>query len=130
MAGEVGRRAGVVRLHRSVPLLPVHGADFAVLFKVLQGIDHAQGFRDGAPQGHVVDHLVLDHAFAIDEEEPAIGHQFAFDTEIAVIIDVIFSGKNAVGIGDGLVRVRDERVLNALDTALIAWDLFWRRTWL
>ena len=49
--------------------LPVGRADFAVLFEELEGLDHSESFVDRAPQGQIVDDLVADDPFLVDQEQ-------------------------------------------------------------
>ena len=68
---EIFAAALRVGLDRAAALLPVGRADLAVLFEELQGVDHAQGFVDAAAERQVVDHLMADDAFLVDQEQAA-----------------------------------------------------------
>ena len=56
---EVSRGAFVICFHAFGAFFPVHRADFAVFFEVLERVDHADGFLDGTAECQVVDKLVL-----------------------------------------------------------------------
>ena len=109
----------VVRGHGGIAFLPVHGANFAVLLEMLEGIDDAEAFLNGTAKGHVVDHLVADGAFFVDEEEAAVGDEFSFDNVIAIFVDDLLTGEDVVGFGNRFVDVGNERVSDPFDTALV-----------
>ena len=121
--GEVSADAGLVRGHGIGTFFPIHRTDFAVSFEVLEGIDGAEALADGASERHVVDDLVADDAFFIDEKEAAVGDEFAGDDGFARLIVIHIAGEDIVGFGDRLVDVCDERVGDALDTTLVPWGL-------
>ncbi len=63
MPAQVIRHTGPRRTHRILAFGPVGGTNFAVLFEVLECIDHADDFIDTAPQWQVVDdHMPYDTA--------------------------------------------------------------------
>ena len=71
MPAQVIRHTGPRRTHRILAFGPVGGTNFAVLFEVLECIDHADDFIDTAPQWQVVDdHMPYDTAL-VDKEKPA-----------------------------------------------------------
>lgn len=76
LLAEVGGHAFVGRGHGRVSLVPAKGADFPVQFEVLEGVNHADGFINGAAQREVVDELVADDAVLVNQEEAAVGDQF------------------------------------------------------
>lgn len=117
---EVAADALVVWGHGVGAFFPVHGADFAVLFEVLEGVDDAEALADGASEWHVVDDLVADDALFVDEEESAVGDEFAFDLEVAFGVNGVLASEDVVVFGDGFVDVGDDGVGNAVDAALIA----------
>ena len=61
------------RLDRPRTLVPVGGADFAVGFDELQGLDHSQGFIHAPAQRQVVDDLMPDDAGLVDQEQAPQG---------------------------------------------------------
>ncbi len=117
--GEEAADAGVIGDHAVIAFFPIHGADFAVGFEMLEGIDDAEALADGAAERHVIDDLMADDAFAVDEEESAVGDELAFDDELAVFIRVIIAGEDVVVFGNGFVDIGDERVFHALDAAFV-----------
>lgn len=98
---------------------PIHRADFAVFLEVLEGIDDAEALADRAAEWHVVDDLVTDDAIKVDEEEAAVGDEFAGDDGFAFFVDAVIACEDVVVFGDGLVDVSNERVGDALDAALV-----------
>lgn len=115
LVAEVVGTPLVVGVHGVFAFLPIHGVDFAVLLEVLEGIDHPQAFADGAAEGHVVDNLVTNDAFLVDEEEAAVGDELAFDDVVSVFVDRFVSSQNIIGFRDGLVDVGNERIGYTLD---------------
>ena len=105
--------------HGIVAFLPIHWADFAVLLEVLESIDDAEAFFDGAAKGHVVDDLMLYDAFFVDEEESTVGDHFTFDSEVAFVVVDVFTCEDIVVVGDGFVGVCDDGVGNALDATFV-----------
>gem|GEM_PF-5383693 len=72
LLAEVGGHAFVGRGHGRVSLVPAKGADFPVQFEVLEGVNHADGFINGAAQREVIDELVADDAVFVNQEEAAV----------------------------------------------------------
>ena len=107
------------RGHGRFTLVPAKGADFSVQFEVLEGVYHADGFINGASQREVVDELVADDAVLVNQEEAAVGDQFPVDFHVAVFVNFLVSGQNAVVGGNGLVDVGNDGVAHALDAALV-----------
>jgi hypothetical protein len=96
-----------VRLHRRGTRSPARRADFIrVVLHVLNSLEHAQGFVDGATERRVVDGGVLDDTFTIDDEQTA--------ERGAVFVE------HVVRLGDLALEVRDERVLEVAETAVVA----------
>ena len=116
---EVSRGALVICFDAFGAFFPVHRADFAVFFEVLERVDHADGFLDGTAERQVVDELVLDDAFLVDEEETAVGDELAFDHEVAVFVETVFAYEHVVVGRDGFVGLCDEGISHTLDDALI-----------
>lgn len=77
---------------------------------MLEGIDNTEGFRNGAADGEVVDDLVSDDSFFVDEEETAVG-------------DAFLRVQHAVFLADGFIDVGDKRVVDALDAPLGFWGI-------
>ena len=72
LLAEVGGHAFVGRGHGRISLVPAEGADFPVQFEVLEGVNHADGFINGAAQREVIDELVADDAVFVNQEEAAV----------------------------------------------------------
>lgn len=89
-----------------------------MLFEVLEGVDGAEALFDGAAEGHVVDDLVADDAFLIDEEEAAVSDELALDGDVFVFVHDDVAREDVVVLGDGLVDISDEGVADALNAAL------------
>jgi len=119
VAAEVVGDSFVVGGHGGVAFLPIHGADFTVLFEMLEGVDDAEAFLDGASEGHVVDDLVAHPALKVDKEETAVGDEFSFDEDIAFVVDYFLTCEDVVGFGDCFVNISDERIGDALNTAFV-----------
>jgi len=96
LLGKVTRDAFVGGGHGVLAFLPVHGADFAVFFEVLKGIDDAEALFDGAAERHVVDYLVADDAIEVDEEEATVGDHFTFNREVTLFVIGVFSCEHIV----------------------------------
>lgn len=109
----------VVGGHGGVTFLPIHGANFAVLLKVLESIDDAEAFLDGAAEGHVIHDLVADGALEIDEEEATVSNEFTFDRDITIFIDDLLTCEDVVSFRDRLVNISNERVVDAMNAALV-----------
>src|ERR1039457_4585570 len=105
--GEVLFRLLPVGLHGLRAGLPVRGADLTVLAHVLEGLEDAKRFVDRPTDGGVVDRRVLDDAIGVDDEKAA-------QRDLAVL------GKYVVLPGKVLAEILEERVREALDTALFA----------
>lgn len=103
-----------------IALVPVHGAYFAVFFEVLESVNHAESFINRTSEREVVDDGMMNDAFLIHEEETTEGDLFPFNINVTIFVFYIVSGKDAEVFRDGLVCVGDDRVGDALDTALIA----------
>lgn len=123
LLGEVAGDTFVGGSHGIVTFLPVHGADFAVLLEVLEGVDNADALFDGATEWHVVHDLVTDDSVAVDEEETTVGNHFTFNSEVTLFIVGVFSGEYVVVVGDGFVGVGNDRVVDTLDAAFAFWSL-------
>lgn len=119
VASEVVGNALMIGSHGGVTFLPVHRADLAVLLEVLKGIDDAKAFLDGAPKGHVIDDLVTNGAFLVDEEESTVRHELTFDGVFTIFVDDFVSCEDVVGFGNRFVDVRNERVGHAFDTTFV-----------
>lgn len=85
---------------------PVSWANFAVLFDELQCFDHADGFANATAERQVVDNLVANDAFGVDEEQTAKGDAAA--------------EQHVVSATDVFVQVGDQRILNVADAAFVA----------
>lgn len=121
--GKITRDTFVGGGHGIVAFLPVHGADFAVLFKVLEGIDDTQALLDRAAQWHVVNDLVADESIAVDKEKSAVGDHFTFNGEVSFFVVGVFTGKHVVVVGDGFIGIGNERVVDTLDASFVFWGL-------
>lgn len=82
--------------HGVVAFFPVHGADFAVLLEVLEGVDNTQALFDGAAERHIVDDLMADDAILVDEEEATVGDHFTFNGEVTFVVVDVFTGEDVV----------------------------------
>lgn len=109
----------MVSSHGVGTFFPVHWAYFAVFLEVLEGIDDAEAFADRATKWHVVDDLVANDAIKIDEEEAAVGDEFAGDDGFAFFVDAVIACEDVVFFGDGFVDVSNEWVSDALDAAFV-----------
>ena len=105
--------------HSIVAFLPVHRANFAVLFEVLERIDHAETLVDGAAKWHVIDNLVADCARFVDEEEATVGYEFTFDFDVVVIVEDDFTCENIIIFRNCFVDISDEWVGYAFDTTFV-----------
>ena len=94
-----------------------------MFFQVLQGINHAQCFVHVASQRHIVHQLVAYFAFAIDQEQTAVGNQFAFSYQLIVLVVAPRTGQNVEIVADDFVRVCNDGVGYALDPALFLGQL-------
>ena len=63
---KVFLRAFRIRLHGIASFRPVGRAHFAIFFKVLEAVEHANRFVYVPSQRQVVDQLMLNHAFLVD----------------------------------------------------------------
>lgn len=90
-----------------------------MFLEVLEGVDDAEAFSDGATEWHVIDDLVLDDTVFVDEEESTVGDHFAFDGEVAFVIIDVFASEDVVIVGDGFVGVGNDRVGDTLDAAFV-----------
>jgi len=113
----------VVCSHSIVTFLPVHRANFAVLLEVLERIDHAETFVDGAAKWHVIDNLVADCALFVDEEETAVSNELTFDFDVVVFVENNFTCENIIVLRNCFVDVSYERVGNAFDAPLVLWSV-------
>ena len=95
--------------HGGVAHFPIHRADLAELFEVLERINHAQALTNRTAQRHIIDDLVADDAGEVDEEQSTIGNEFTGDADHAIVIDGALAGEHIVGLGDGFVDISDER---------------------
>src|ERR1019366_1565074 len=105
--GEVLFRLLPVGLHGLRAGLPVSGADLTVLEHVLEGLEDAKRFVDRPADRRVVDRRVLDDTIGVDDEKAA-------KSDLAVL------GQYVVLPGKVLAEILEERVREALDTALFA----------
>lgn len=117
LLGEVAGNARVVCSHGIGAFFPIHRADFAVLFEVLERIDDTEAFADGAAKRHIVDHLVADDTLEINQEQTTVGDEFSGDDGFAFFVDAVATCEDVVVFGNGFVDVGNEGVGNAFDTA-------------
>jgi hypothetical protein len=96
------------RFDGSFSFFPVGWADFAVGFEVLEGLDHSEGFIDGASERQVIDDLVSDNACFVDEEQAAEGDCIV-EQNIVIPGDLLFdvSDKGVVYSADATFGARD-----------------------
>lgn len=92
--------------HAGLALVPACGANFAMLFEELQGIDRAQHFVDIAAERQHVDVLVHDHAGLVDQEGATQRHTGRFEF-------------NVVGAADVMLDVGHQRIANLADAAVL-----------
>lgn len=90
----------------SLAFLPVGGTNFAIGFEELQRLDRADRFINAAAEGQIVDHLMADNAFLVNQEQSAKGNAA---TE-----------QNVIALGNALVQVCDQWVANLADAAFFA----------
>ena len=104
--------------HCFLTFLPIHGANLAVFFKVLQSIDGPKAFRDGTSERHIVDDLVANFTVQIYEEKSAIGYEFTFDGNIPFFIDHFLACKDIVRFGYRFVDISNKWVGDSLNAPL------------
>ena len=63
---------------------------------------------------------MADDAVLVNQEKAAVGDHFPGDFDVAVFVDFLVAGQNAVVGGNGLVDVGHDGVADALDAALFA----------
>mmetsp|Transcript_2043 Transcript_2043/g.6541 ORF Transcript_2043/g.6541 Transcript_2043/m.6541 type:complete len:263 (-) Transcript_2043:49-837(-) len=96
-----------IRLHGDITRLPARRADFVgVVLNVLQRLEHAKSFIDGATEGEVVDGGVLDDTFAINDEQTTQSDTFFV--------------QHVIRFSDFTLQVGHERVLQVAQTAIVA----------
>jgi hypothetical protein len=87
--------------------MPVGWTDFAVDFKVLERVEHAQRLIDAAPDGQVIDEFMADKSFAVNQEQAAQGHRAV-------------GGQHAVVSGDLFGEIGNEWVVEAAEATQFA----------
>ena len=100
--------------HSVVTFLPIHWANFTVLLKVLESIDHTDTFVDGAAKWHVVNNLVANSASFVDEEEATIRYEFAFDLDFIVVVQSCFTCEDIIVFRDCFVDVSKDAGVSLL----------------
>ena len=91
---------------------------------MLESINHAEGFINGTAERHVVDDLVTDNAFLVDQEETTVCNQFTFDVRIAIVVDAFLASKDIIIRSDRFVDVSNEREGYALDATLVSRSVY------
>ena len=91
--------------------LPAGGADLSVLVSVLEGLDHAEDLVNVPADGQVVDAVLAESAFFVDDIRSAEG-----DTSVVTILD-----QAAVVLGDLLGDVRDHGDAHGTETTALSW---------
>ena len=109
--------------HSVVTFLPVHWANFTVLFEVLESVDHADTFVDGAAKRHVIDNLVANSASFVDEEEATVSYQLTFDLYVVVFVEDNFTGEDIIVFRDCFVDVSNQWVGDAFDATFVLWRI-------
>lgn len=97
-------------LHGGSTWGPGGGADFAVLVRVLEGLDEAEGFLDITADGEVTDRDVSHDTFVINDVGGTEG-----DTSIITVLN-----EAAVLLGDLLGNISDHGDVHLAETTLLA----------
>ena len=86
---------------------------------MLQGIDHAQYFVHIAAQRQVVDYVMADVAFLVDQEKAAVSHGRTGADRIAIVVVIVVGGEHAVIFRDRFRQVGNNREGYPVDTAFV-----------
>ena len=105
MFAQVAGDAVAVGCHAFVALVPASGANLAMLFMELQGINHPQGFINIAAKRQIIDDLMANHTGLIDQEGATQGN-----TGI---------GKDAIIAGNILGQISHQGEANFTQTTVI-----------
>ena len=119
MLGEIVCDSSVIGLHRFLAGSPIGGANLPVLLEEIKRIHHTQSLIHAAAQRQIVDDLMPDRSLPVDEKKPAVGDHFRTRSKMPVVIHAKLPVKHVEGRGDRAVGIRDQRVLDALDSPMI-----------
>ncbi len=101
--------AGVVRSHGGLAGLPAGGANFTVLVRVLEGLDHAEDLVHVSTNGQVVHAHLTEHTLFVDD----VGSSESDTLIIRVVQKASIIARNALG------QVRDHGDVHWTETSLL-----------
>ena len=101
----------VIGDHRGTTWLPAGGADLSVLVSVLEGLDHTEDLVNVPADGQVVDAVLAESAFFVDDVRSAEG-----DTSVVTILD-----QASILLGDLLGDVGDHGDAHGTETTALSW---------
>src|SRR6185369_8614500 len=111
VSGKIGSNSGRSGFHGLVTFIPV-GRTYLVSMSLdkLKGIYHPQCFRNVAAEGEVIYYRMSHKSLGVDEKEAAQGNS---------IVE-----QDAIALGDVLVQVGNQRILDVADSAILQLGVF------
>ena len=98
--------------------LPVGFTNGAIFFEVSNDINHAQSFIDAASEYEIVDQLVLNDPFFVNDEGAPKGDHGAVGMQLPIITVLVIAEQHIVVCGNALRRIRNYRVFDGANAAL------------
>ena len=93
-----------------------------MFFAVLEGVNQPQGFVDTSSEWHVIDDLVADSPFPVDQEESPVGFRHTVEYDFPFLVVIIRAGQDIIILGDGHGIIRNQGIFKAEGEIILLTD--------